>query len=192
VVNSIEQALLKTIESKTAPKFNGNIEKTPSAKETELEKLSFIKQLKRKVQLHGQQSFYAAFFQNEVLSLFEHYHKFTVEEIISQFELRCEEPDPEVDATTGIETETSKQLRFEAYDNYEFDEFGLSRLVVESLLTAELLQRIFTKFGNDPNFDTYPGQVLFMMALDTCNASVQRDIAGAQTKYDNLSLDAYP
>ena len=53
-VNSIEQALLTTIESKTAPKFNGNLEKTPSSSEYELEKLSFIKQLKQKVQRHGQ------------------------------------------------------------------------------------------------------------------------------------------
>lgn len=32
----------------------------------------------------------------------------------------------------------------------------------------------------------------FVMALDTCNASVQRDIAGAQTRYDQLTLDCYP
>ena len=49
VVNTIEQALLTTIESKTAPKFNGNLEKTPSLNENELEKLNFIKHLKRKV-----------------------------------------------------------------------------------------------------------------------------------------------
>ena len=54
VVNSIEQALLNTIKSKTAPKFNGNLEKIPSAGENNLEKLTFIKNLKRKVQLHGQ------------------------------------------------------------------------------------------------------------------------------------------
>ena len=30
------------------------------------------------------------------------------------------------------------------------------------------------------------------MALDTCNASVQRDIAGALTKFDVLSLEMYP
>ena len=33
VVNSIEQALLNTIESKTAQKFNGNLEKNPSSNE---------------------------------------------------------------------------------------------------------------------------------------------------------------
>ena len=192
VVHTIEQALLTTIESNSAPKFNGNLEKTPSSSDTELEKLNFIKHLKRKVQMHGQQTFYAAFYQDEVLSLFDHCHKFTVEEIIAQFELRCEEPDPDFDPDTGDETETSKQLRFETYDEYEFDEFGLSRLVVESLISSSLMERIITKFGNDEMFETYPGQILFMMALDTCNASVQRDIAGAQTKYDNLSLDSYP
>ena len=31
-----------------------------------------------------------------------------------------------------------------------------------------------------------------MMALDTCNASVQQDVAGAQSKFEGLSLDAYP
>ena len=68
----------------------------------------------------------------------------------------------------------------------------MSRLVVESLLTASLQERIFTKFGNDPKFETYPDQILFLMALDTCKASVQRDIAGAQTKFDSLALDMYP
>ena len=54
------------------------------------------------------------------------------------------------------------------------------------------MDKIVTKFGNNPEFETYPGQVLFMMALDACNASVQRDVAGAQAKYDDLKLDSYP
>ena len=93
---------------------------------------------------------------------------------------------------TNLETKTSIQLRFEAYDEYEFNDFGLSRLVVESQLSPSLLERINTRFGNDEVFETYPGKVLFVMALDTCNASVQRDIAGAQTRYDQLTLYSYP
>ena len=31
-----------------------------------------------------------------------------------------------------------------------------------------------------------------MMALDACNASVQRDIAGAQEGYNKLSLNDFP
>ena len=87
-----------------------------------------------------------------MVSLFEHYHKFTAEEIIDQYKLRCEEPVPDVDPVTGNETEESRQLRFEAFEEYEFDDFGLSRLVVESLLTPSLLERMFTKFGNDDNY----------------------------------------
>ena len=106
--------------------------------------------------------------------------------------MRSIEPEPELDPDTNLETETSAQLRFEAYDEYEFDDFGLSRLVVESLLSPSLLERVITRFGNDEEFETYPGQVLFVMALDTCNASVQRDIAGAQTRYEKLTLESYP
>ena len=54
------------------------------------------------------------------------------------------------------------------------------------------MDKIITKFGNDPEFETYLGQVLFMMALDACNVLVQHDVAGAQVKYDELTLDSYP
>lgn len=131
VINSIEQALLSAIDSQTSSKVNGNLERTPSTQDTELAKLNFIKQLKRKVQLHGQQSSYSVFSDAEVISLFDNYHKFSVEEVIDQYELRCEEPPPDLHPITGDETDESKQLCFESYDKYEFDEFGLSRLVVE-------------------------------------------------------------
>ena len=54
------------------------------------------------------------------------------------------------------------------------------------------MDKFATKFGNDPEFETYPGQVLFLMALDACNASVQHNVNGAQTKFDALTLDSYP
>lgn len=192
VINSIEQALLKAIDSTELSKFNGSLETTPSTKDNELDKEAFVKQLKKKVRLHGQQSFYAIAYNGEILSLFDHYHKFTVEEVIDQHELRCNEPNPDLDPETNLETDISKQLRFETYDEYEFDDFGLSRLVVESLLSPALLERIITRFGNDELFETYSGQILFVMALDTCNASVQRDVAGAQSRYNSLTLDSYP
>ena len=90
-------------------KFNGSLELTPSSKGNELDKESFIKQLRKKVRLHGQQSVFTITFQDQVLSLFDHYHKFTVEEVIEQFELRCEEPTPEIDPDTQQETEMSMQ-----------------------------------------------------------------------------------
>ena len=55
VINSIEQALLKAIDSTELCKFNGSLETTPSTKDNELDKEAFVKQLKKKVRLHGQQ-----------------------------------------------------------------------------------------------------------------------------------------
>ena len=53
VINSIEQALLKAIESKEIDKFNGKLEITKSSMDYELDKEGFVKQLKKKVRLHG-------------------------------------------------------------------------------------------------------------------------------------------
>ena len=183
---------MSTISSKDSENFHGNLDRTESFSLNEMDKGNFIKQLQKKVRLHGQQIFYVIMYQEQVVSLFEHYHKFTFEDVIAHHEFRCEEPDPEIDPDTNLETEESQQLRFESYDENEFDDFGLLRLVVESLLSSELMDKIATKFGNDPEFETYPGQVLFLMALDACNASVQRDVVGAQTMLDSLTLDSYP
>ena len=114
VVNSIKQALLKAIEAKDINKFNGSLETTPSLNEFELDKESFVKQLRKKVKLHGQQNFYTVTYNNQVLNLFDNYHELTVDEVIEQYELRCKEPPPELDPDTGEETEMSAQLRFEA------------------------------------------------------------------------------
>ena len=43
VINSIEQALLSTIQSSDQSKFDGNLETTSASKGTELDKLNFIK-----------------------------------------------------------------------------------------------------------------------------------------------------
>ena len=60
-----------------------------------MDKENFIKQLQKKVRLHGQQTFYAITYQDQVVSIFEHYHKFTVEDVIAHHEFRCEESDVE-------------------------------------------------------------------------------------------------
>ena len=87
VINSIEQALLNAIDSKDNLKFKGNLETTPSLEANKLDKDSFVKQLRKKVRLHGQQSLYTITYQDQVLNLFDHHHKFTVEEVIEQYEL---------------------------------------------------------------------------------------------------------
>ena len=128
----------------------------------------------------------------QVLNLLDHHHKFPVEEVIIQYKLWCKESDLELDPSTGIEAETSKQLRFEAYNDYEFDDFCLSRMVVKSLLSSALMECITTKYRNNKTFETYPGQVLFTIVLDTCNISVYCGILCAQKHFEDLTLDSFP
>ena len=109
------------------------------------------------MRLHGQQSLYTITYQDQVVNLLDHHHKFIVEEVIKQYELWCDEPAPELDPDINLETETSVQLRFEAYNDFDFDEFGLSRLVVESLVAPSLMERIATKYGNNEEYESYPG-----------------------------------
>ena len=73
-----------------------------------------------------------------MLSLFEYCHKFTVEEVIAQHEIRRDEPVPELNPATSLKTYESEQQKFIAYNEFEFDDFGLSCLLVESLLTPTL------------------------------------------------------
>ena len=166
VINSIDEALLKAIESKEIDKFNGKLEIIKSSMEHKLNKDSFVKELRKR---------------SDCMDNSHYMH-----------ELRCDEPDPDIDPNIGLETDVSKQLRFESYNDYKFDHFGISQLVVESLIAPELMERNATRYNVDDKFESYTGQILFMMSLDTCNVSIQRDIAGAQKRFDALTLDSFP
>jgi hypothetical protein len=67
----------------------------------------------------------------------------------------------------------------------------MTRLAVESRLTENTRDAIRTRYDHDPTFYDYPGPVLFMMALDICNALQSFDIDGAQAKFDDLKLEDY-
>jgi hypothetical protein len=71
------------------------------------------------------------------------------------------------------------------YDDFERDDIDMSRLVVESRLTEKMKDAIDTKFDHDPDFCDCPGPVVFMMALDVCNASQSFAIDWAQEKLEN-------
>jgi hypothetical protein len=83
-------------------------------------------------------------------------------------------------------TEASK------YDEFERDDINMTRLEVESRLTENIKDAIRTRYDCDPAFYDYPGSVVFMMALDTCNASQSFGIDGAQSNVDELKLENYP
>ena len=55
----------------------------------------------------------------------------------------------------------------------------MSRLVVESFISRSLETKLQIRFGHLDDYDDAPGQVLFMMILDICNASADKDIESA-------------
>jgi hypothetical protein len=53
-------------------------------------------------------------------------------------------------------------------------------------------ENIQTRSDHDASLFDYPGNVLLMMVLKVCNASVSCDIEGTQEKFDALILDNFP
>lgn len=144
---------------------------------TEIGKDRFLLLLERKVNEHGQQTFYfVKDSDNQVVSLFENSHRFTLEAVIEEHERRAD----------------ADNLGYEQYDQYELDEIELSRLVVLSLISDTFLDTIRVRFSHLDNYDSLPGSALFMMALEACNASISHDIDGARQKLEAMSLDSYP
>jgi hypothetical protein len=138
-----------------------------------MDKDEFIRAMKRDIRAHGHEGMYAIERDGKVVDLLDHLHEFTVDEVIKS----------SMDRITSTGTE--------AYDPYELDEIETSRLVVESLLSATMSESIQNRFDHDNDFFDYPGNVLLMMVLEVCNASVSYDIEGAQDKFEALTLDTF-
>jgi len=174
---SIEKTLMCAMKSTTTIKFNGSLEPI-SGESTEIDKERFVAEVEESVCHHGQQSFYAIRNgeTNKVQNILEDHHYFTVEQTIQEFERRA--------AFENIDSE--------AFDALEISELHLSRLVVESLCTTTFREKIKIRYGHRKNFRRLPGSVYFMMALETCNASVSHDVEGAKSQFEALTLDTYP
>ncbi len=110
-------------------------------------------------------------------SLIKESHAFTVEESIAEYEDRLIRPIAVFDQN-NIETVESSAARFKNYDDYEINDLLLSRMVVESLLTAAFREKLDTRFSHVSDYDELPGQILFMMTLEACNASANMDVEG--------------
>jgi hypothetical protein len=129
------------------------------------------------VREHGHEFFFAIEKGNsKVHDLLQDHHMFTLAEAIDSYEKRVHH------------TVTGKY----SYEEIKRDDFELSRLVVESLLSEEIRDNMIVRYDHDINFYDFPGGVLFMMALEISNASVSYDIEGAQVKLDQLTLSNYP
>ena len=191
---SIEKTLMTARNDASSIKFNGKLELTGGTTETaELDKEQFIAALKDKVKFHGMQNvFYMLNAQGKMTSLLDDYHEFTVEEVIVEHESRSKSEPAAITDVNGDETSESETDRFRCYDDYEFDDIALSRLIVESLLTQSFREKLEVRFSHYDDFDELPGHVIFMMTLNTCNASVEMDIEAAKESFRGLKLENFP
>ena len=49
-----------------------------------------------------------------------------------------------------------------------------------------------TRFSHVGDYDELPGQVMFMMTLEACNASENLDVEGAKESFEALTFSSYP
>jgi hypothetical protein len=141
-----------------------------------LDKDLFVRTIEQLTREHGQKVCYAIEKDGTIHDLLRSHHLFTVEDVIDSQMMRLD----------SNSTEESK------YDEFKRDDIDMTRLAVEFRITKEIRDAIRTQYDHDPAFYDYPGPVLFMMALDICNASQSFDIDGAQAKLDELKLENYP
>jgi hypothetical protein len=169
-ISKIESRLISRRDDASGRKFNGKLE---NACDKGMDKDEFICSAKRDARSHGHEGLYAIQSGSHVIDLLDQLHEFTVDEVIQ--------------SSTSRINSTNK----DAYDQYELDEIETSRLVIESLLSPTLTDKLQTRFDHDSGYFDYPGNVLLMMVLEVCNASMSYDIEGAQEKFDSLKLDDF-
>jgi hypothetical protein len=128
-VAKVEQNLMTARDSVSILKFHGTLELT-GASMTELDKDQFVRGIQQGVREHGQQSLYAIKKGTTVMDLLANYHMFTVTEVLASI------------ASLETATDDSK------YDEYEEDDFGLSRLLVESKLGEPLREKIRVRYDH--------------------------------------------
>jgi len=78
-----------------------------------------------------------------------------------------------------------------SFDRVEIDDVIMFRFLVEYHLSNVLTAKLCILFGHRNKFKAFPGPVVFLMALDICNASVAQDIEGAKTSSYALRLLSY-
>jgi hypothetical protein len=145
------------------------------------------------VQRYGLQSFfYLPGSGNVMKNLSVEPHSFTFTEVFDEHKSRNQDEPPPAFDTNQTELSSSVINRYKCYDVFEIDDFNLSRLVIESLLSSDLRQKVKTRFNHFTDFPYLPGQVYFMMVLEVCNASFTFDIEGARTSLTSIKLIDYP
>jgi hypothetical protein len=178
-LTSIEKTLRDARDSTIGLKFNGTPEPGKDNPSSEIGKERFITLLKKRVIEHGQQTFYhIKDTDDKVVDLFEHSHRFKLEYVVAEHERRMETNRLHNHATA------SNVMTFSCH-------VGSWNLFFRSP-SRSFQEKIEIRFSHREYFELLPGSCLFMMALETCNASVFHDVEGAKKKLEALDLNSYP
>lgn len=191
----LEALLQKKKDDPSTRQFNGQLETIASSSVSELDKEEFIRAIEDIVDRYGFESFFYVphpLQPTTMINLAEEPHTLSFEQVITDHNDRLVQP-PKVFESDGItETPASISARFACYDDYEKCDFGLSRIAVESLVSASLRSKIHTRYSTLSGYKRFPGQVYFMMVLEVTNASVSLDISGARSSIESRTLSDYP
>ena len=118
-------------------------------------------------------------------------HLFELQNVIEEYESCVAQHNPVLDANDE-ETEILATVRFRQYDVFELFDRALSRLLVESFLSASFREVMKTRFYHYENFEELSGQIYFMRILDACSTSTAINIEGAEKSFNALTLFDFP
>jgi hypothetical protein len=162
-VASTEMTLRETCNATNGIEFNGTLEPAKD-NSSKIGKERCIALLKKRVNIHDQQIFYyIKDTDGKLVDLLEHAHRFKLNFVIAEHERLMEEND-----------------LHESYNRIERDDCELSRGAVGSFSTDSFQEKIEIRFSHCEDFEILLGSCLFMMSLETCNASVFHDVEGAK------------
>ena len=173
-------------------KFDGKLELSDSSRSTEIDKEQFFQSVQENINFYGLQTF---FFlpdtSNQMRNLVKNTHLFTMQDVSKEHNSRLVEPTV-VNDSSGSETAASVLARHRVYDEFELYDMALSRLAIEALLTVRLREEVRTRFSHVLDFEDLPGNIYFMMILETCNISASMDVKGAEDDLNALALSSFP
>ena len=190
-LSSNETRLIDDRASVSSMKFDGNLELHESLPSTEMNKEQFFQAVSDNINFYGLQTFFYLPFDGKMRYLVKNIHLFTIDSVTQEHESRLIEPSV-INDSNGTETFASTQARFRCYDEFEKYDFSLSRLAIKSLITLRLREAISIRFSHIDDFDSLPGNIYFMMVLETCNISLTMDIKEAENSFNDLKLSDYP
>jgi hypothetical protein len=117
---------------------------------------------------------------NKMINYVEDHHLVDLMTVLHKHTSRLVKPAVVNDAN-GNKTDDSAKASHKCYDDYEQRDMPLTQLSLWLLLMDTINETVNAHhFTMDHDFKCIPGQVMFMMILDACHASIERDFDGAR------------